>query len=239
MGFIQNRTFKRSLKLKKTFIGIMGFLVVLAASGNASAGDTGLGIKAGTLGVGIDITKSLLPQLNTRVGFNALLFDYNGDSNDIDYDVDVELGTINLFLDYYPIKTSKFRLTGGILYNRNDISATGKAKNGTFNINDVIYSASDISSLGADIDLNQFAPYLGLGYGNTLSKDGKWFFNFDLGAMYHGSPDASLTVTSDTLSEADMKTLQGHVDAEERELNDDISSLAWYPVIQFSVTYKF
>lgn len=40
----------------------------------------------------------------------------------------------------------------------------------------------------ADMYVNKFKPYLGLGYTTTLSKDGRWRLSVDAGALFWGKP---------------------------------------------------
>lgn len=40
----------------------------------------------------------------------------------------------------------------------------------------------------ADMYVNHFKPYLGIGYTTDLSKDGRWKVGFDIGALFWGKP---------------------------------------------------
>lgn len=214
--------------------------ILIAAAALAGAGGAnafGVGVKAGTTGVGGDVGFGLVPTLSARIGYSYLSFSTTIDDTDVKYDAKPKLSNGNLFLDWSPL--GPFRVTGGLIFNDNKISVTGTPSGGTYTINDTVYSASDIGSLTGTIKSgNQAAPYLGIGYGNVAGAGVNFYF--DLGVMFQGSPKASLTATcGPTLSAAQCSQLQSNVVAEQTNLQDSVTRFKYYPVASIGVTIGF
>src|SRR3982751_1022053 len=82
-----------------------------------------LGGKAGSLGLGLELTVGLSPQWNARFGLNG--FDYPDDHREvsqIEYDATARLRTATALLDWHP-GGHGFRLSGGLVYNDTRIDA--------------------------------------------------------------------------------------------------------------------
>lgn len=73
----------------KRMVAGLGLLIVVAAP--AAVAEVGLGVKAGTLGVGIEGTFALAGGLNLRAGVNNYTYGYSDSASDINYDIDLEL----------------------------------------------------------------------------------------------------------------------------------------------------
>jgi len=71
----------------------------------------------------------------------------------------------------------------------------GSHRHGIYRINGRGYRAADIGKLEARVDFQKAAPYVGIGWGNALSQDGRWQFSGDLGAFYHGNAHVRLRET--------------------------------------------
>lgn len=81
--------------------------------------------------------------------------------------------------------------------------------------------------------VNAFRPYVGFGYGGTVSKDKRWNVSFDCGAMmWGGSPDV---ITHDGVNMMDeLVDVPGKVG---RYL-DLMRIMKVYPVLNFRIAYK-
>src|SRR5580765_1659932 len=77
----------------------------------------GIGLRAGTTGVGGDFGWELAPTLSARIGYSALNFKKNIDSNDVHYDGKVKLSNLSGLLDWGVL--GPMRLTGGVILNDN------------------------------------------------------------------------------------------------------------------------
>jgi hypothetical protein len=195
-------------------------------------------LKGGTTGAGVEITTPILENINLRVGINGYNYSTSGSKSNIDYDIDLKLLTVDLLADYYPIKSSQFRLTGGIMYNGNKLDMTGNAASaGTFTFNGVSYTTAQVGSVDATVDFNKIAPYLGIGWGNAVKSAG-WNFIADLGVMFQGTPKSDISVNT-TLTGATRTALLNNVAAEQSKLDDDLSGYEYYPVATVGVSYRF
>lgn len=217
---------------------VIGSIVLLAA-GPALAAEDGrsgftLGPDVSTLGVGAQAGLRFNDFLGARLGGNWFEHDFDRSYDDVDYDVDLELGSIGTVLDVYPFGGG-FRLSGGVRLNFNQADLSG-SPNGSFEIGDTTYAADEIGSLDGDVDFNTLSPYLGLGYAATL-LDGALELAFDAGAMYHGRPDVDLSASGGSLS--DDPALQADLAEERAAIEDDLDGFRFYPVVGVSLAYRF
>jgi hypothetical protein len=178
--------------------------------------------------------------LNGRFGVNYLKHDFDKTSGSVNYDIKAKLETVDILFDYYPSQASKFRLTGGIIYNGTNADAVAKPNaNGSFRLNGTTYSLADVGVLHGEVDFRKAAPYLGIGWGNALSQDGRWQFNADVGAFYQGKANVKLVSVGCATSQAICKQLVTDVAAERQKLMDDVSDYKVYPVLRASVSFRF
>jgi hypothetical protein len=209
---------------------------MLSAAGAAQA--AGVGVRAGTTGVGADLGFSLMPTLSARIGYSGLSYNMTVDQTDVKYDAKLRLSNLNLLLDFSPLP-GPFRVTGGFIVNDNKADVNAEPTNGTYTINGVTYPAAAIGSLGGSVKAgNRAAPYLGIGYGNVAGAGVNFYF--DLGVMFQGTPSASLSATcGSALPPAACSQLQRDVAAEQTKLQNEISGFKYYPVANIGVTIGF
>ena len=184
-----------------------------------------------TLGAGLEVAKGFSPNFGVRAGFNYFSYGYDATESDISYDLDLELKNFAILADWHPFEGA-FRLSGGILLNGNGL--TGLAKpTAPVAIGNANY---DLTSVNLDISYNSVAPYFGLGWDTTFGDDDNWGFAFDLGLIYSGSPDATLNVSGP--DEANP-LLADDLNRERQELQNDLDTLKWWPVVSAGVVYQF
>lgn len=218
----------------------IGLTVLLALSALATAhADTGITASVGTTGAGLHISTPVAAALNARVGINGLSISRDGNTSNVDYDYKLKMATIDALLDYFPMGGA-FRVTAGLAYNGNKIDVHGRPKSsGTYTLNGNVYPAAAVGSLNGKVDFNKVAPYLGIGWGNAVAADKGWGFSTDIGVLFQGSPNASLSNTGCTALAAVCSRIATDVAAEERSLKDDTDSFKAYPVLRVGVSYKF
>ena len=211
-------------------------LATLGVAGAAQA--AGVGLRAGTTGVGGDIGFSLMPTLSARIGYSGMSYSHDVDTTDVAYDGKLRLSNVNLLLDFSPLP-GPFRLTGGLILNDNKVDLTGRPTNGTYTLNGTVYPAAAIGSLTGEVKAgNRAAPYLGIGYGNVAGAGVNFYF--DLGVMFQGTPSASLSATcGSAVPAAQCSQLQANVVAEQTRLQNEISGFKYYPVANIGVTIGF
>ena len=196
-----------------------------------------LGLKVGTLGVGLDYSIPLSNYFNLRLNVNG--FSYSGDTtqNSVDYSGKATLLTAGALVDYYPFRLSEFRLSAGAYYNGNKFEGSGKTTSITLNGN--TYTSAQLGTLDMETKLNEVAPYIGFGWGNKGTEKG-WGFSVDVGAMYHGTVGIDANgVCSGAVSVATCTQIEADIESERKKLEDDMSAFSFYPVVMLGVTYAF
>ncbi|MGZ8255830.1 MAG: hypothetical protein ACXWVT_13335 [Burkholderiaceae bacterium] len=213
-------------------------VLAVATLGAGAAQAAGVGLRAGTTGLGADLGFSLIPTLSARVGYSGLSYSTTVDQTDVKYDGRLRLSNLNLLLDFSPLP-GPFRVTGGFIFNDNKIDLTGEPSSGTYTINGVTYPAAAIGNLSGSVKSgNRAAPYLGIGYGNVAGFGVNFYF--DLGVMFQGTPSASLAATCGAaLPAAQCSQLQANVAAEQNRLQNEISAFKYYPVANIGITIGF
>jgi hypothetical protein len=201
--------------MKTIKYAIVGF--ALAAAGSAQA--AGIGVRAGTTGIGADVAWSLAPTLSARLGYSTLKWNHDVNTDNVNYDGKLKLSNFNTLLDFSPL--GPFRLTGGFIFNDNKYDVRGERSGG---------SISGTVKAGKSA-----APYLGIGYGN-VSGLGVNFYA-DLGIMFQGSPRASLSATCSPGPAC--TSLQNEVAEEQRRLEDKLKHFKYYPVLNVGLTVGF
>jgi len=217
-------------------IKIITFAMSIVAAG--SAGAAGVGVRAGTTGVGGDIGWGIAPTLSARVGY-SWLNNYSVDvsTTDVTYNGKLNLSNLSGLLDWSPL--GPFRITAGIVGANNKLDVTGVPTNGTFTINGATYQASDVGNLSGTVKpANRVAPYLGFGYGNVAGAGVNFYF--DIGVMFQGSPKSTLTANcGPTLNAGQCTQLQTNVAAEQQMLDDKLSKYKYYPVASIGISIGF
>ena len=224
------------LYLKKVICYSALTVFLLGSSQAFAASPVAAGAKVSTLGVGADLSLQMAPSLNARLGIQGFSYDTDGTESGVDYDIDLKLFSGLITADWFPFQNG-FRLSAGLLANGNEIDMKGRPRAGaTYDINGISYDATNVGSLHGNADFNSVAPYLGIGWGNPFSSGGNWSFNCDLGVVFQGSPDISLTADGPFASDP---VFQANLEAERRDLENELDDYKYYPVISLGVTYRF
>jgi len=192
-----------------------------------------------TLGVGATVTKSITPNFNAKVGINGLGVSGDFDESGVKYNANLNLFNVSTLVDYHPWKNAGFRLTGGLVFQDNNLEGTGKATdNGTIQIGDTTYKKDQLPSVKAKVSFaNSVAPYIGLGWGNAVKPGKHWGFSANLGVMFAGSPKVDLTAPG--ADPTVLAQIQADIEKERKQLEDDLNWLNIYPVFSVGISYQF
>ena len=218
-------------------------LAVLATPPAASAqlGRVAFGLKAGTLGFGPEASVGITRQIAVRAGLNRFSLERDQAIGGIDYRLTPRLRNLTALLDLHPTGGS-FRLSGGIISNRNEGGLDARLDQGeSLFIGEGEYSSTDVQSLTGRIGFRRSSPYVGLGFDNSLAGTGRVSFNMDLGVMFHGHPQASLagqtSLTGDARNrfEADVTREAGDI---QQEIDDLPRLINYYPVFAFGLKVR-
>jgi hypothetical protein len=209
----------------------MDFARIFIVAAAFSAQAAGVGVRAGSTGVGGDIGFNVAPTLDARVGYSYLRYKTHYNS-DINYDAKLQLSNLNGLLDWSPFPGG-FRVSGGLIANQNkvDLHSTG----GSFTVNGNSYASGDVN--GTVKSGRSLAPYLGIGYGN-VARAGVNFY-FDLGIMFMGSPKASLSASCGSLNATQCAQLRSDLDEERAKIENDLKKYKYFPVANIGITIGF
>lgn len=212
--------------------------VALLASGNATA-DFGVGVKAGTLGIGVEGRwDPPVPWFDLRVGMNRYDFEDNGNYSGIEYDATLALDTYFLTANF-KVPLSPFRFTVGAFSNGNELQMLSADAGGLpIDIGGTPFPVGNVGALRSTTSFDSTAPYAGVGFDFELF--GKAGLNLDFGVLWQGEPVVSLDATNwNNLSPAEQALLGPALDAERAELQNEISDYKAWPVLSLAFVYNF
>ncbi len=185
---------------------------------------------AGTLGAGVEGTIGLSERINLRLGANSYTYSYDETIEDIRYDADLELKSGALILDWHPF-AGAFRVSAGMLSNKNGVDLTA-TPTGSVTIGGTTYPFGTAGTLDGEVRFKSGAPFVALGWGNAVAGNKGFGLNFEIGAVFQGSPDVELASSNPAVPQSDL-------DQEEREIEDDLDNFKVYPVLSLGVSYRF
>ena len=196
----------------------------------------GVGAKIGTLGLGGDVSLPILPdRINLRVSGNYMNFSYDGTADDIDYEFTLDFKDLMLLGDWHPF-ANNFRISGGMVWHDNSRVKLEGTPTDSVTIGDHEYPPEAVGTLRGQLDFEDMAPYVGIGFGNAIGPyEQTWSFVFDIGVIIQ-TFDASLSADGPASS---IPQFQSDLRKEEDELQDDLDGFEIYPVLQFGVAYHF
>lgn len=214
-------------------------LAALAAGAGLGAGaahgQIAIGAGIGTTGGTVEAQVQVAPFVQLRGGYNYFEYSIDDTYDDIDYEGDLDLTTIGAFVDLRPFGNS-FIVTGGAHFGAKTVGLSALPGQ-TYEIGGNTYSAAQVGDLAADVDLEDTAPFVGLGWDSTFQGSGNIGFKLVAGAMFTGSPQVNLSSTGGSLS--NDPTFQAELAEEEADLQEDIDDFEIYPVVQAGLTVRF
>lgn len=218
------------------------FLLALAfaAAPVAHAEGVAVGAQAGTLGLGASLTFGLTDQLNVRGLFNTFSYEFDDEASDIEYEFDLDLGSVGATIDWHP-GGSGFRISAGAFRNDNEVAGVGRPVAGTLvEIGDTLFPAEAVDRAEADLSFDDFVPYLGIGWGNAVGPGKRLGVNLDVGVLFQGAPQADFRAfAADDAPAGLQELLDQEVAREEAEIQDDLDQFEFYPVVSLGLSWKF
>jgi len=233
--------------IARTLISLAAFVALNTlpfAQQSAYAGS--VGARAGTLGFGVEASKSLHRKLNTRVGVNTFSTTLEDSYDGVNYEANVDLQTVTALLDWHPF-AGTFFLSGGLVINGSGISIQNKQTTQTFTVGGNKYTSNDLMLKG-EVGFQPLAPYFGLGWRSSPASKGGIGFSAEMGVMYSGSPDIQLSASGTAFNQnnpgnsfnvAADPSFQQDLTQEENRLESDYKKYKYFPVLSLGVTYAF
>lgn len=241
------------------FVRIAAALAVLslapAVQAETHPGHFAAAARASTLGAGVEVIYGLNDHFNLRGQMNFISLDRDLDEDGVNYKGKLDFQTFGVLADYHPFAGS-FRISGGLFQNGNEIGLTASCPTGC-DVGDLTITSTGgtPAHLDGGVDFNSTAPYLGLGWGNAMAG-GAWHFGFDIGVLFQGSPKVTLAASGtadvrDNTMPAGPGNPRMGVDAgtdpavqkavadEEQSAQADLDEFKLYPVLSFTLGYRF
>lgn len=191
------------------------------------------GLRLGTLGLGAEYAIGLGDFVNLRAVGHLGGFSVWGDFSDVEYDVAVDFRNIGLILDLHAAQGG-FRWSAGVFYNGNEYEGTATPTANT-EIGGMTFTPRQIGTIRGNADTDELAYYAGIGFGNPVSRDGRWTVTLDLG-VYILASDPEMDLSADGTASSNP-IFQAQLAAEEEDVEEDLPR--WWPVIAFGISYRF
>lgn len=209
------------------------FVITAAVAGTAVADDTlWFGAKAGTLGIGLEVTWRPLPWFDIRAGANR--YDYNDTSSQAGINYDAELGLDTIYATFnFRFPLSPMRITAGAFVNNNKLTMTSQ-DSPSFDIGGITYTSADVGTLSSVTSFDSSAPYAGVGFDFDLFN--KVGLNMDFGVLWQGTP--AVTLVSDGLLASDPLFVAA-LEAERQELEAEVDNFKAWPVVSIGFNFSF
>ena len=224
------------MKILRAEIAVL--LLGLMAAGSATAGDNlWMGLKAGTLGIGLEATWRPIPWLDLRVGGNQYEYDDRGSQAGINYDATLGLETYYLTANFlFPV--SPFRVTVGGFSNGNELQMTSLPQS-SYDIGNGNYSLAEVGTLAGTTYFDDVAPYLGVGF--DFSIFGKVGLSLDFGVLWQGEPSVSLVSIGGTAASDPIlgPIFLAELEAERLQLETEFEDYKAFPVVSLGFNVNF
>ncbi len=171
--------------------------------------------------LGTEFTTAFSRTINGRLGINA--FDVGLtqlDEQDATYNLDFGLNSWSALLDWHPFKGG-FRFSGGLLHNQSNDREQVDPYTGLANANAL--SDNELGSLNSIVEFEGTSPYLGIGWGSALTKNGRLGLLVDLGVVFQDDSDANF---ASDLGQGDP-------------LRNTLDGYGYLPVFSLGLSYQF
>lgn len=226
--------------MKSSFARVVAISAALLFSGTAMADDDiWFGLKAGTLGLGLEASWRPIPWLDVRAGANKFDYDDSGSQAGINYDATLALETFYATANFrFPL--SPFRMTVGAFSNGNEVEMSSMDM-ASYSIGDnpIPYSPTEVGTLRSSTTFESVAPYIGAGF--DFNVVGRLGLALDFGVLWQGEPIVGLTsdgtLATDPGPAGDL--FRSSLEAERLELENEVEDLKAYPVIQLGFNFNF
>ena len=209
------------------------FLFVCALPTNILADNNfGVGVKAGSLGLGLEGIWRPIPMFDFRLGGNKYDHDDTKSRAGIAYDGSLNLETFYATVNFH-IPLMPLHFSVGAYSNGNELNLTSEDAP-DFDIGGITYSAEEVGVLSSKTKWGGMAPYVGAGFDFDLFN--KVGVSLDFGVLLHGEPKVTLISTGSLSDNALFLTA---LEIEREELEDKVDKLKVYPVVSLGFKFNF
>jgi len=237
----------------KKVLYLIGLAVAMMTANTAKAqfDHLAVGLELGTTGYGFELATNATSNISLRAGLTTMPrisptvkdvhYKDNGVQKSTDVKGTVHLSDFKLLGDYYPFANNSFHLTAGFYLGRSEIVTAHNTiplelqPGDGLEIGDQIATPDENGYARANLKVNAFKPYLGVGFGRAISKN-KINVACDLGVQFWGKPKAY------AWSELEQEWLKvSNTDIDDDDFNDaldKITGLGVYPVLNIRIIYN-
>ena len=235
--------------MRKTSIVLLLFVSTLAFAQDDNGAMAVVG-KVSSLGAGIDLAVAVSPKNSVRFGVNAFNYGRRYDRDGVTYHGDLRLLSVNALWDFFPTAGRLHFSGGALLYNGNRIEGRANVPAGQpFELGPDSYrsSATDPIHGTGSLRLRKIAPMAMIGFGNPAHGENKLAMSIDVGVAFQGTPNVKLDFAGSACDANGLNCASAATDAafqksvrdEQDKLNRDTSAFKFFPIVQFSIGYRF
>jgi len=209
----------------------VSLVFLMAMTAGVTQAQYAIGIKAGTRGVGGELTTSVAHNFNARLTGTFFSYKRSGVYTDgnpsIAYNTKLHITSVGALVDYFPFKKS-LKVSAGLYYY--DFSVDGHAApNESYTLNGKTFQPDQMGSLSANVDYSsKIVPYLGIGLGNPVAAGSRIKLNVEIGAMYTNSPQVTMQ----------GKGMIAPTAKQGQNFQDGMKDFKFYPVLDFGISYR-
>lgn len=221
--------------MKRSILALAMLVALPASNSAAQSSDFAVGVRASTLGFGVEVAKLVTPRIGVRVGANKFNYSTTRTESDVTFDADLNLKSFSAVVDFFLSERGSFHLSAGLMTDPGELSGVGRPSGSTFEINGIDYDAADVGELTASGTWQSTLPYVGFGWGTPASSGGGIAVAFDIGAAI-GKPTLALNASA----AAPGSQLEADVASERDSIQEDIEKyFVVYPVISLGLRLRF
>lgn len=217
------------------------FLASAAAApalAQTAPGPVAVGAQIGTTGLGVEGQFRVSDYVTVRAAGDLFRYEEEFDTDDLRYEGELDFSTVSAFVDVHPFRNAFFVSAGGFLGGRS-VEVTGTPKRDVVIAGQVI-PAPRFGRLVGEADFGDAAPFVGVGFNNTFTQDGRWGFKVLAGAAFGSDPTVELRREGgDPLPPTVQSQFDAEREAEERDLEQELEDLKTLPVLQLGLAYRF
>jgi hypothetical protein len=208
-----------------------------------------VGVKADTLGAGLELATPLSRSFNLRASVNIFAFNYPFSIDGVYYDARLHFKSGQVSVDWFP-RHRAFHISPGMIYLNNTLTAPSSVPAGQYfelGSQGFINSVDDpLTGTSSVVYPRKYAPMLTMGFGNLIPRSGRHFsVPFEFGVAYTGAAriDVSLNGTACTyqgcVTFANNADAQASLRQEIYKLNEDLKRVPVYPILSIGLAYRF
>lgn len=219
----------RALRLSITLVALSPPIAL------AQGSNTGIAVRFGTLGVGVELSRMLTDHIAARVAAHQFTYSRTQEQSDVTFDAQLKLQGLATLVDLYPGRRGAFHFTGGVMTAPAKVTATGVPNQGMIELNGSTYSQAEVGTLVADATFPSLNPYAGFGWGTPAGMGGRVRFLLDFGAVF-AKPTVAMRATNAAVNAA----LAADLAAQQQQAQRDVEKYAKvFPVVQLGLIVRF